>query len=182
MVKKVKVVALKKELEKKTKHELIDEIASLCKRFDNVNEFYSLSLSSSNESLHQKYKNTMMDEFVPSARVEFPKMRLSVARKAISEYKKFNPPASGIADLMVSYVEAGVKCTKFYGDIDEKFYSSMESMYESAIKTIIKEGFGREFNDRLVNIVSSTSGMGWRFHDTLSDLYSEYKEPLTGKG
>ncbi len=79
---------------------------------------------------------------------------------------------------MLTFVESGVWCTKEYGDIDEPFYCSMESMYESAIKFITEEGLFKEFSDRLFTIVEDTSNMGWGFHDTLSDTYDTYAEEV----
>lgn len=101
-------------------------------------------------------------------------MRASVARKAISDYKKISCSNTGLADIMLTFVESGVWCTKEYGDIDETFYCSMESMYESAIKFISKGGLSKEFNDRFFDIVEDTTNMGWGFHDTLSDIYDTY--------
>jgi hypothetical protein len=57
--------------------------------------------------------------------------RGSVARKAVSDYKKVSASKFGLADVMLYYVEMGVQFTNAYGDIDEAFYNSMESMYES---------------------------------------------------
>jgi hypothetical protein len=37
---------------------------------------------------------------------------------------------------MLFYVEMGVRYTNQYGDINESFYTSMESMYENATKHI----------------------------------------------
>ncbi len=63
-------------------------------------------------------------------------------------------------ELMLSYVEQGVKFTNTYGDIDERFYSSMATMYEKVI-TICneEEKFFQLFNGRLKKIVTDTDGI-----------------------
>lgn len=48
-------------------------------------------------------------------------------------------------------------------------------MYESAIKTILKENLEGEFNDRMLSIVNNATGLGW-LHETLADLYYDYEE------
>ena len=79
-----------------------------------------------------------------------------------------------LADIMLFYVEMGVKFTNAYGDIDEAFYCSMESMYEQAIKYICEQGLQEQFISRCAKIVEDTDGIGWGFNDTLYALYNEY--------
>ncbi len=174
MSKKPTLVELKKELRKKTQNELVEEIAHLYQKFSNVKEFYQASFFSDDSAVLEKYKQIVQNEFIPSGRSQFPKMRASVARKAISDYKKVSCSNSGIADIMLTYVESGVYCTTEFGDIDEAFYNSMESMYESALKYMAKEGLLHEFQERTKAIVNNTSQCGWGFHDQLSDLYLSY--------
>ena len=75
---------------------------------------------------------------------------------------------------MLFYVENGVNYTNEYGDIDDAFYSSMESMYESALKYINQSDLEEEFRGRCEDIISATSGIGWGFHDTLGDIFYHY--------
>lgn len=60
-----------------------------------------------------------------------------------------------------------------YGDINESFYSSLESVYAEAIKVINATGGDvvEELRPRMAGIVRNTSGLGWGFYDMLSDLY-----------
>ncbi|MCY6354187.1 hypothetical protein [Clostridium sp. ZS2-4] len=64
------------------------------------------------------------------------------------------------------------------GDIDESFYNSIESMYQSVVNAINKHNNSEIFNilgNRLKAVVDDTSGIGWGFHDELSIMYSEIK-------
>lgn len=176
MTKKPTLTELKKELRKKTQSELVEEVAHLYKKFSNVKEFYQASFFSDDSTVLEKYKQIVQNEFIPSGRSQFPKMRASVARKAISDYKKVSCSNLGIADIMLTYVESGVYCTTEFGDIDEPFYNSMESMYESALKYMVKEGLFHEFQDRAEAIVTNTSECGWGFHDELNHLYYAYND------
>ncbi|MFK0572299.1 DUF6155 family protein [Endozoicomonas sp.] len=174
MTRKPSHTELKKQLRNKTQNELVEEITHLYKKFNNVKEFYQASFFNDDSAMLEKYKKIVRDEYIPSGRKQFPSMRASVARKAISDYKKISCSNAGLADIMLTFVESDVWCTKEYGDIDESFYRSMESMYENAINFITKESLLQEFNDRLLAIVEDTSGIGWWFHDTLSDTYDSY--------
>ncbi|WP_330924955.1 DUF6155 family protein [Candidatus Sororendozoicomonas aggregata] len=174
MTKKPGLTELKKQLRKKSQNELVEEVAHLYKKFSNVKAFYQASFFNDDSAVLEKYKKIVRDEYIPTGRRQFPRMRASVARKAISDYKKISCSDPGIADIMLTFVESGVWCAKEYGDIDEPFYCSMESMYESAAKFITKENLLNDFKDRLLAIVEDTDKMGWGFHDTLSDTYEFY--------
>lgn len=76
---------------------------------------------------------------------------------------------------MLYYVEQGVDFTNEYGDIDEPFYNSMESMFDQALKLILETDLQDTFFSRCRAIVKKTSHIGWGFHDNLwasfSDVY-----------
>lgn len=75
---------------------------------------------------------------------------------------------------MVYYVEQGLACTLNYGDINEAFYNSLEDVFGDAIVLINKTGNPERieaFRPRIKRIVANTSGIGWEFHDSISDVY-----------
>ena len=101
---------------------------------------------------------------------------MAVAKKAITEFKKLSNDKNSIAELMIFYVETGVRYTDCYGDIDEPFYMSMESMYERTLKYIVSNDLIDKFNDRCLKIVNDTTNVGWGFHDQLCEIYYGYVE------
>ena len=123
---------LKKYLKTLTKEELINHIIELDKKYKPVQEYYQLYLNNDVEAVLNKYKKQIEYEFYP-ARGE-PKMRLSVARKAVTDAQKLGFPPEAMADLMLFYVETGVEFTNDYGDIDEPFYNSMEKHVPESAK------------------------------------------------
>jgi hypothetical protein len=119
----------------------------------------------------EKYKKIIKNEFFPAR--GYGNARLSVAKKAFSEYKQTSPSTEGLIDIMLFYVEQGVLFTDAYGDINEPFYNSMEGMYEKALAEIDRHGLHGDFYERCQSIVEDTSDVGWGFHDGLRDLYQE---------
>ena len=87
-----------------------------------------------------------------------------------------SPPNEGLADIMIFFVEMGAKFTNAYGDINEPFYNSMESMYERSLNFIAKYKLHEMYETRCKKIVDDTRGIGWGFHDGLCDLYCKYFE------
>jgi len=161
---------LKKYLKTCSQDELIQDVVELFKKSQAVKDYYQIKLYPEQENqIAARYKKIIEDEFFPSR--GFGKARLSVAKKAISEYKKACRTDECLVDVMLFYVEQGVKFTNAYGDIDEPFYISMEGMYEKAVANIVKQGLQDMFLRRCRRIVEETSGTGWGFYDALSDIY-----------
>lgn len=164
---------LKKYLENLENANLLKEILELFHKFSEVKEFYQIKLSSSgNMELCEKYKMKIKNEFFPTR--GFGKARLSVARKAVADFKKISTDIRSVADVMIYYAEMGVNFTNVYGDIDEPFYNSMESMYEESAKFVVENKIATSYIDRFRKMVDDTSGMGWGFHDTLESVFGEY--------
>lgn len=169
---KLTLTTLKKHLKTRSPEELINDIAELYKRFKPVKEYYQIQLSSGNDAqIIEDYKKKIENEFFPSRGLG--RAKLSVAKKAISDYKKVAASPSSAIDLMLFYVEQGVKFTQAYGDIDEPFYNSMESTYAKAIAEMTKLGLKDNFRKRCHQVVLDTRGMGWGFHDMLQEIYED---------
>lgn len=165
---------LRQHLKTKEKKELIDEIADLYKKFPDVKNYYQASAFNDDQSVLNKYKAVINAEFFPESRYAEPPCRLSGAKKAISDYKKVSCSDSNLADIMLFYVECGVKFTNTYGDINERFYSSMESQYAAACEFIIVRELQNGFQKRAHDIVTKTANCGWGFHDGLAETYFSY--------
>ena len=169
----MKVSDLKRNLKELTKEELIASIIDLYKKNEFVKNYYSSKYADGSDlSVLIKHKDIIESEFFPTR--GDGRGRLVVAKKSITEFKKISDDKKSIAELMIFYVETGVKYTDCYGDIDEPFYMSMERMYERAIKYIVNNDLVGEFDDRCLKIVSDTIDMGWGFHDQLCEIYYGY--------
>ncbi|WAS04031.1 DUF6155 family protein [Gloeomargaritales cyanobacterium VI4D9] len=165
-----KLTALKQYLNQLSKEELISDILELFQKFNMVKDYYQIKIYPEEiDQVREKYKKIIEHEFFPDR--GFGKARLSVARKAVTDYQKIAEAPIGVADIMLFYVEQGVKFTDTYGDINAAFYDSMEGMYEKAVTWIVKYRMQEIFKARCEKIVRDTAYMGWGFHDALSDIY-----------
>lgn len=146
-----------------------------------VRDLYQLS-KTNKEFLHARfligddplkpYKDTIKDCMYPNVMRDKP-FRISRAKRAISEYSKAVDDVKGEAELMVFFVECGNRFTVECGDIDANFYDSLTLMYDKAIEKILslKDNDQVQFKNRLKQIMDSSSGIGWGYHDELCDLY-----------
>lgn len=170
--KKPSLTELRQYLKVRSQAELVEEIVELFRRMPAVKDYYQAKLTPQAESqVLDKYQKIIRDEFFPDRGLG--KGRLSIARQAVNDYKRVAVHPASVADIMLFYVEQGVKFTTEYGDIDDPFYHSMESMYKKALAWIVKYGLDDGFKRRCRRIVTDTSEMGWGFHDVLTDLYEE---------
>ena len=173
MSKKITLTELKKHLRKKSDVALVEEIADLYKMFDAVKEYYRASYFNDDEAVLQKYKDVITEEFFPKSLHVDSKARLSVARKAVKDYKKVSCSDSGYVEIMLHYVEIGIEFTNTYGGMDSPFYSSMANMYFDAADFINSHNMVNLFQERLYKMVLDTQDCGWGFNDSLVETYCD---------
>jgi hypothetical protein len=166
-------MTLKKYLQQFNKEQLIEQIGELHKKYKEVKDYYAFCLNPDEGKTLNKYKAIIFESFYPKRGF---KLSLSQARKAISDFKKLSPSPEHIADAMIYFVECGVLFTNDFGDIDEPFYNSMEGMFEDACVFIQKNSLEKNFKERCKKIMDDTGGVGWGFHDDLSDTYYQFFE------
>ena len=82
---------------------------------------------------------------------------------------------------MLFYVECGVEFANEYGDVDERLYNSMASVYVNACEFIHKNNLEGMFQPRALAIVTDTSNLGWGFYDYLRDTYGQFFSDFDGE-
>lgn len=126
----------------------------------------------------EKYRGKIVEQFYP-ARGE-AKLRFSEVRKAINDYRKATGNLPGTAELLMTYVEQGAEFTHEYGDIDERFYNSVESALDELAALLFNEARGMypQLSERLAKVEQITDGIGWGFHDYIGDVVWHLEEEL----
>jgi hypothetical protein len=129
-----------------------------------------------------KYRQKIIRQFFSKSTIGIGPLKLGEARKAIRDYRKATKNIPGTAELLMTYVENGAEFTNQYGDIDERFYSSVESALKELAALL--RGDGRElypqFSERLAKVEQMTDGIGWGFHDYVGDVVGQLEEELGG--
>ena len=172
------ITEVKNILKEKSREELLELLIESYKTIPLLKEYISVKYGSQDniEKIHGAYKNKIYNVFFPNnMKTQF---KISDAKKAINEFKKLSSNEKLTLELMLYYVEMGIKFTKTYGDINEAFYKSIASMYEAVVSAINKQDDSeiyKDFKGRLKAVVVNTKGMGWGFHDELSYLYYDIR-------
>ena len=162
---------IKNELKKLDKDKIVDILTDLYKKNKAVKEYFDFYFDPNEKELFKKYRDKVFEAFYPK---RGDNLKLKDGKKAISDFKKLGPSTELIADLMLFYVETGVEYTNDFGDIDDNFYSSLESTYVEALKLMRKENLLDKFAERTSKVINDTDNIGWGFHDYLSYVYSEF--------
>jgi hypothetical protein len=165
------LIELKKELAQQDKNQLIGLISELYKNNKTVKEYLDYCMNPDEQLLQKKYKDQVYEAFYPKRGYN---LKLSIGKKAITEFKKLKPSPPLLVDLMLYYVETGVSFTNDFGDISESFYSSLESVYRQSLELMEKEHLLEHFKDRANKICNDVVHIGWGFYDTLSHYYTEF--------
>lgn len=151
-----------KKLEKKELYSLLLELGSLSK--ENA-EF--LKLRKKPDVVLAFYKKKIKKIFFSE------RINLREARKVVTNFKKRSIETEHLLELMVFYVETGVKIDNKLGDMYEAFYLSIESMFEQVIKTLNENPkFIPKFKQRLDWIIGHCCE-GWGHKDALTCIYEE---------
>jgi hypothetical protein len=170
-VMKFTIAELKKQLGKKTKEEIIQEISTLCQRFPQVREYYQ-SQTDDTDGIVKKYEDIIVKEFIDGTTRGFPKARLSVARKAVNDFKKIITDPNLIADMMFTYVESiSSFCSEFNPDT-EAYYTNPENMFEEVLAYLKKNGIENDYERRAHEIVKNATDSYGHF-DSLQERYEE---------
>jgi len=153
--------------------ELLKLVADLYRLSGENRDFLHTRFSLGEDPL-EPYKTTIEDAVYPDVMCNRP-LRIADAKRAISQYRKARGDPRGVLELMLCFVEQGTLFTVNFGDIDEPFYLAMLRMYDKAIAQLFKldRAAIRAYAPRFRDIVESSSGIGWGYHDDLASMYHE---------
>ncbi|PWW07530.1 hypothetical protein DFQ01_102429 [Paenibacillus cellulosilyticus] len=168
--------ALNKHLKQLTNEQLIELVKACYSSSKDMEKFLAVRILGDEAvvPLFEQYRQKVEDEFFPKR--GHGKLRLKEAKSAIAEFERLTGNEKYSLELKLIYVENGVEFTLAFGDIDERFYYSMTSMYADMIDAVNEDETGArfdEYKERLEAIVSRTRGIGWGFHDALDDLHAQ---------
>ena len=165
---------LKKELQKLTKEQLVEQIIELYDTYKPVKEYYKTFLNPDNiEDVCEMYKAVIINEFYPTTRLR-PKTRFAVAKGAIADFNKLKPPSKLIAELMLILVECACKFTNDYGSRTEQYYISVRNNFERALEFLQQEELLDVFKSQCKKCLEYSKPNGYFFPDYMKALFVKY--------
>ena len=168
----ITITQLKESLKDFSQKELTELVVEISKSCPQAKEFLTLRFLKNTDEVVHKYKKKIENEFYPSR--GHGRLNLREAKKAISDFKKICSDKTYHIDLLLYYVENCVDFTNDYGDINENFYISAESVFEQAVKALntTDKAVYEQFEQRINHIVDKACD-GWGFQDSLAYIRAE---------
>lgn len=165
---------LKKQLQSLSKEQVIEKVLELYGNCKPAKEYLDYLLNPDEKEKFKKYKAIIIDEFYPIGNRSYPKLRISVAKKAIADFRALNPSPGLLADLMVTLPETACQFTNEYGDMSEQFYNSTVVNFEAALKFLQKNNLLENFKLRCAECVKYAEPCGYGFADEIGQLFYEF--------
>lgn len=113
-------IQVKKLLNSMDKADIVSLVLDMYDTKKEIKEFLEYYVNPNEKEKFEKYKLIIEKEY--SLTALNPKTRLSVAKKAISDFSKLSPSPELEAELMIFLVECGCELTYTYGDMSESFF------------------------------------------------------------
>ncbi|WP_440955253.1 hypothetical protein ACSAZK_17265 [Methanosarcina sp. Mfa9] len=138
----------------------------------------------------KKKKSKLLEEHRKIIRGEFPpenesgKIRHAAAERAISDYSNASGDFVGTLDLMLTYVEGGIRYANIFGAADDEFYDNIEGMLErfcELLKTKEGQKYYPHFRERLANACRDSEHIGWGFEEVICVLVGDIEEFFEGE-
>jgi hypothetical protein len=101
-----------------------------------------------------------------------PKARISVAKKAVKDFRKLISDAGLVVDVMLTFVECISNFNDEFGVDEEDYYTEPEDMFEEALQLIDENGLTKKFEARAYDIVDRATD-AWGHFDSLQERYEE---------
>ena len=106
---------------------------------------------------------------------DFSEGSMAIGMRTIEAHKKSNADKVELIDLMLFFVECGSQFTLDFGDIDEDFYMTLETVFEDTLILIKNDSavIFELYKDRLLMIEQKNRNMSWGYGDQIQDLLDE---------
>jgi hypothetical protein len=164
--------AVKSAAIKLNRDELIGLTAELY-RLSKQNQTFLHARFADAEAVLEESKVVVGDCLYPDMQRDRP-LQVAKAKKVVADFCKAvaNPIAQ--ADLMMVFLEQGNAFTVEYGDVDAGFYNALLTMARRAAETIcvLPHELQQAFRNRFAEVVQTSSGIGWGYHDELIEIYA----------
>jgi len=167
---------LKKHLQSLSKEQIVEQVLALYDASKQVKEYFEYYLNPDEPRQFEKYKAIIENEFYPKGKARGPKLRFSVAKKAIADFRSLYPSPELLGDLMITLVENACQFAYDSGDLWEQFYDSTSNNFEQALKYLQKNQILQHFRKRCELCVKHAEDCGYGFSDEMDGLFNEYYE------
>jgi hypothetical protein len=136
--------------------------------------FLEARLGNAAKQLHI-YRRLVADCLFPDPLHKGSTVRISEAKRAVSQYERATGDTAGTIDLMLAFVETGTAFAADLGYGEENFFSALEKMLSRAL-ILLRRGnkdLRQSMRPRLVRLSASARDLGWGYGDFVIDAVAD---------
>ena len=121
------------------------------------------------------YKRLVTDYLFPDPLGKSSNVRISEAKRAISQYERATGDLAGTVDLMLLFVETGTAFAADLGYGEDDFFSALENMLSRALALLRggSDDLTQSMRSRLVRLSGSARDLGWGYGDFVVNAVAE---------
>jgi len=141
--------------------QLVSLIGELYRLSSENQRFLEAQLGNASKQLGT-YRRLVADCLFPDPLRKDAKVRISEAKRAVSQYARATGDTAGTVDLMLAFVEAGTAFAAYLGYGEDSFFSALENMLSSAL-TLLRRGseeLRQSMRPRLVRLSAAARDLG----------------------
>jgi hypothetical protein len=163
---------LKKLLQAMDKSEVISLVMEMYATKKEIRDYLDYYVNPNEQKQFLKAKQIIEAEYFPDK--GFPKERLSVVKKAISDFSELKPSPELEAELLIFLVECGCRFIHEYDGVTEAFYIRTEKNFDRALKFMATHDLLEKFRPNAERCVEWASPCGYGFDYGMESLFYEY--------
>lgn len=120
------------------------------------------------------YRRLVADCLFPDPLRKGAEVRISEAKRAISQYQRATGDSFGTVDLMLVFVETGTAFAADLGYGEDNFFSALENMLSRALNLLrCSEDLRQRMRPRLVRLSASARDLGWGYGDFVAGAVAD---------
>ena len=126
----------------------------------------------------EPYKKIIQRWLAPNVLRNDQEISVTLAKQAISDYKKAIGDPDGLAELQVFYCEVGAIFCADFGNDDKAYYNSMLIQFHHALQIAqtLSSDRRKEIVARLKSVQQVGLNLGYGVGDTMDDMLLEFEE------
>ncbi|MEA4826209.1 MAG: DUF6155 family protein [Clostridium sp.] len=164
---------LKEYLNMLNKDELQEQIIELATIFPQVNDYYILKINGElEENLLELYKKKINNEIFPESKEQ--RVKYSVISEAIIEFQQISNVPENTVILMFYYIDQALSFIEVCKNVDEKFFISIEGVFDKALNLIFKHELEEKFQEKIKYILDKSKKEIFEFRNNMLNIYSCY--------
>lgn len=144
---------LKKYLKTLTQAQVSEILLDVYSARKEAKEYLDFFLNPDSEAKAEVFKKKIHREFVSASGYLKRHPRRSVCKKAVADFKSFQPDPRALVDVMLYYVELAERSRRVIPSaVPEAFLEAVAVIYLDAVKLAVANGFYADMRKRFENI------------------------------